>query len=304
MNRTVTDGRRRPRLWWCLLALTTTAFADGGSAQHAHIADSRGMPVGGIILVATLRPTAVPPGEPGLLDVKARNGGQKPQHFVESNPLSDVALIVQDDKGKQVPVRLAAPQDFGVDVVELLPEQDLVTAYPVTAAYGLTRPGHYRIAALRKVYIGDGDRATEVVSNTTVLTVSSSLSKDFALSCSAGGSAVARGRPAVLHVSLKNVSSKGKTVLLGGALGGYDLTVQDFRGDVMHSKRAVPPEGKGPVARALPAGGSADTDIDLSRDYDLTKGPRYFITAMHNVPGEKGTQRQVYSNTVVLTLAP
>ena len=274
---------------------------DGANARSQGAIDKRGMPVAGIVLTAALEPAAVSPGRPVLVQLKTRNEGRQPQHFVESNPLSDFRLVVQNGKGEPVPQKRFADLDLLLVTAELLPKGEFASAYPVTEAYGLTRAGTYRITAMRRINTPDSEHTTEVVSNAVVLVVSSSLSKDFVLSCSTGQPTPVAGRP-VLHIRLKNVSSKGKTVLLGGALGGSGLIVQDFRGDLLHPKIPTEPAGGKATARVLRPGESADTDIDLSRLYDLTKGPRYFITAMHNVPGDKGTQRQVYSNTVVLTV--
>ena len=288
---------------WVLVACTLAA-CHSAAAQVPPGIERRGMSVVGIVLTAALEPIAVSPGRPVLVQLKTRNEGPRPQHFVESNPLSDFTLVVESEAGRLAPTKRLAPPVSLLLTAELLPNEEFDSAYPLTQAYDLSRAGTYRITAMRRINTPDLEHTTEVVSNTTVLTVSSSLSKDLVLSCSTGQPTAGSGRPVILHIRLKNVSSKGKTVLLGGALGGYDLRVQDFRGDLLHPKKTAPPGSEGAIARALPAGGSTDTDIDLSRLYDLAKGPRYFITAVHNVPGGKGRQKQVYSNTVVLTVTP
>ena len=276
---------------------------DGANASAQGAIDRRDRPVSGVVLTAVLSESAVSPGAPALLELTTRNEGRDAQRLVESSPLYDFTLVVQSDRGDAARPRKAMRGALlAYHTATLGPDSEMLAAYPLDEAYDLSRVGTYRITAMRRINTPDLEHTTEVVSNTTFLIVSKSLSKDFVLSCSTGQPTTGSGTPVILHIRLRNVSSKGKTVLLGGALGGYDLRVQDFRGDLLHPKIPAGPATGRATGGVLHAGASADTDVDLSRLYDLTKGPRYFITAMHNVPGRKGKQNQVYSNTVVLTV--
>ena len=304
MNYMIGDWGRRRRLPFGLVLLLEFALLKSGGAEQSQSMRARGVQVEGVYVVATLKQGCVSPGDPALLDLATRNDGWKARRMIVAGSfVGGFCLIVEGSDGEPLPLKRSFKPVHGGQFVSLMSGKEISDVCPLTEAYDLSEPGEYRITAILAVVFEDSTRPGMIVSNTAVLRVSTSVSKDFALSSRMDETVIHPGVPVVIHLGLKNVSDRERTVTLGGDLGGYEVTVRDFQGDLV-TRKAPTAEGGEVIHRSVGPGMAVDTAVDLSRDYDLTKGPRYFITVMHNVPGDKGTQRQVYSNTVVLTLAP
>ena len=135
-----------------------------------------------------------------------------------------------------------------------------------------------------------------------ILHVSDRLSTDFTLTSLAKQISVARGEPVDVQFVLNNISTNPAPLSLAGPACGYTLEMQDFRGEILPPKPGVTISGP-PITRiTLPPGEGLACTVRLSELYDLSKGGRYFVTAMREVPAAGGKTAEIYSPTVIITI--
>ncbi|MHB9106374.1 MAG: hypothetical protein ACYDCO_04895 [Armatimonadota bacterium] len=281
------------------------AIASSADANAASGLEKRGMPVVGVILIATLQHSAIAPGDSVSLNLITRNQGTQPQRFVVSNPLVDFTLTMRDNQDRLVPQKpLPPPLITARRVEELSPDQEISTNYPVTQAFDLNKVGTYRITAMRKILTTDGNGSQYVVSNTVILHVSDHLSTDFTLTAASPRLTVAQQEPIDVHLLLHNTSKTAFLVSLEGLRCGYTFQLQNFQGDIV-PVRPDAVRGTWPtIEMKLQPGEPVGCTVRLSDLYDFSKTGRYYVTAMRNVPAEGGKTEQVYSPTIIITVSP
>jgi hypothetical protein len=301
--------------YYCAIyAMLTLAVLSSASAKTAETMEQRGLPVDGVVLIASVKMCAIAPGDPVMLILSLHNQGRQPQHFgISSNPSINFPLIIQNSKGQQVSLIQPITRGRGSSLTSMLsPNRDLSTIYPISQNYDLSAIGTYRITTIFRIFTPDVQHQSDVVSNTVILTVSNDLSNDFVLTASLKDNesqtepVVAPGSPVVLQLNLKNVATTARTVPVSESGGEYTLTVQDFRGDVLPLKKdastALPDDAQ-LTPKTLQRGDSALSTLRVDTLYDLSQEGRYFITVMRHVPGGQGHDSAlVYANTVVVTV--
>ena len=285
----------------CIIIVVFFTVILPGIAQTLDMG-KRGIPVNGVVLLATLQKNIIAPGEDVNLVLRLRNEGRQRLSYLAAWPTAVFTISVQDENNHliQPKPRIGDPGGSCL-MARLWPNEESATQYPLSGIYDLNKIGLYRITAMRKI-TDTNKNEIDVVSNTVILKVTDRISHYCSIAVEASQISSVLGAPIDLKLNLQQTTVNSLPIIFNGKTCGYKLQVQNNKGDLLQIKPHIAMNSLPIVQLSLTPGQLIACTLRLSELYYMGKTGHYFVTAIREGQTIDGKSVDIYSPTVMITV--